>query len=182
VSRIYLVRHGKAAAGWGAHLDPGLDDAGRAQAEEMAKALAPSGPLPLVASPLRRTRETAAALERRWVVAARIEPRVGEIPSPAEDLAGRAEWLRGVMQRRWPQLDATLARWRGAVVEALCAIEEDTCVVSHFIAINVAVGHATGDDRVTSFRPDYCSCTLLEVAAGKLSLIELGAEGSTRVL
>src|SRR5439155_21590840 len=90
VSRIYLVRHGKAAAGWGAHLDPGLDDAGRAQAEEMAKALAPSGPLPLVASPLRRTRETAAALERRWAVAARIEPRVGEIPSPAEDLVGRA--------------------------------------------------------------------------------------------
>ena len=29
------------------------------------------------------------------------------------------------------------------------------CVVfSHFIAINAAVGYATGDDRVVSFRPD----------------------------
>jgi len=91
MSRIYLVRHGRAAADWGSHVDPGLDDVGRTQAEAMASELAPKGPLPLVASPLRRTRETAAALERRWELGARIEPRVGEIPSPVEDLAARAE-------------------------------------------------------------------------------------------
>ena len=126
MSRIYLVRHGRAAADWGSHVDPGLDDVGRTQAEAMASELAPKGPLPLVVSPLRRTRETAAALERRWELGARIEP--------------------------------------------------------HYIAINVAVGHALGDARVTCFRPDYCSCTLLDVADGRLVLIELGAQGATRVL
>src|ERR1700694_1163169 len=118
MSRIYLVRHGRAAADWGAHVDPGLDDVGRAQAEAMAGELAPQGPLPLIASPLRRTRETAAALERRWRIAARIEPRVGEIPSPVEDLAGRGDWLRGIMQRRWPELEEPLQRWGAAVIEA----------------------------------------------------------------
>ena len=33
---IYLVRHGSAAAGFGAHADPGLDDVGRRQAVETA--------------------------------------------------------------------------------------------------------------------------------------------------
>src|SRR5438876_10730367 len=94
MSRIYLVRHGRAAADWGSHVDPGLDDVGRTQAEAMASELAPKGPLPLVASPLRRTRETAAVLERRWELGARIQPPSGEIPSPVEDLAARADWLR----------------------------------------------------------------------------------------
>ena len=35
--RLTLVRHGRAAAGWGDDLDPGLDDLGRAQAESVAK-------------------------------------------------------------------------------------------------------------------------------------------------
>src|SRR5256885_2204958 len=52
MSRIYLVRHGRAAADWGSHEDPGLDEIGRAQAETMANELAPRGPLPLIASPL----------------------------------------------------------------------------------------------------------------------------------
>jgi len=182
MSRIYLVRHGRAAAGWGAHVDPELDAVGRTQAEAMAGELAPKGPLPLIASPLRRTRETAAALERRWEIEARIEPRVGEIPSPVEDLAARAEWLRGIMQCRWPDLAEPLQRWREAVVEALRALSEDTIVVSHYIAINVAVGNALGDPRVTCFRPDHCSCTLLDVVDGRLVLIELGAQGATRVL
>ena len=182
MSRIYLIRHGRAAADWGSHVDPGLDDVGRAQAEAMAGELAPKGPLPLIASPLRRTRETAAALERRWQIGARIEPRVGEIPSPVEDLAGRAEWLRGIMQRRWPELEEPLQRWREAVIEALRALSEDTIVVSHYVAINVAVANALGDPRVTCFRPDHCSCTVLDVVDRRLVLIELGAQAATRVL
>ena len=182
MSRIYLVRHGRAAADWGSHADPGLDDVGRTQAEAMASELTPKGPLPLVASPLRRTRETAAALERRWELGARIEPRIGEVPSPVADLAGRAEWLRGIMQRRWPELDEPLQRWRDAVVEALRELSVDTVVVSHYVAINVAVGTATGDQRVACFRPDYCSCASLDVVDGRLVLIELGAQAATRVL
>src|ERR1700730_10321419 len=97
-------------------------------------------------------------------------------------LAGRAEWLRSVMQRRWPELGEPLQRWRQAVIEALQALSEDTVVVSHYVAINAAVGAALGDERVTCFRPDHCSCTVTEVTDGKLVLVELGAEGATRVL
>jgi broad specificity phosphatase PhoE len=182
MSRIYLVRHGRAAAGWGSHVDPGLDDVGRQQAAQMAQRLVDKGPLPLLSSPLQRTRETAAALERAWHTRMRIEPRVGEIPSPVEDLAARAQWLRGIMPRRWSELDPPLRRWREGVIEALREISEETVVVSHYIAINVAVGAAIGDDRVTCFRPDYCSCTMLDVTDSALHLIERGAEGETRVL
>ena len=48
MARLYLVRHGKAAAGWGADADPGLDEIGRNQAEQMAQGLVGLGPLPLI--------------------------------------------------------------------------------------------------------------------------------------
>jgi broad specificity phosphatase PhoE len=182
MARLYLVRHGKAAAGWDAEPDPGLDETGRAQAEAMAESLASIGPLPLVASPLRRTRETARALERRWHLQARIEPDVAEIPSPIDDLAQRGAWLRDIMQRRWTELDPWLGAWRNRVVAALAAIETDTVIVSHFIAINAALGHALGDDRVILFRPENCSCTVLDVGKDGFRLVERGAEGVTRVL
>ncbi len=54
-------------------------------------------------------------------------------------------------------------------------------MVSHFIAINVAVGNATNDDRVISFRPDNCSRTVLEVIDGTLHLVERGQEAVTEV-
>jgi broad specificity phosphatase PhoE len=55
-------------------------------------------------------------------------------------------------------------------------------LVSHFIPINVAVGHVLGDDRVVCFQPDNCSCTVFEVRDGRLRLAEPGAEAPTRVL
>ena len=70
---ITLVRHGKAAAGW-EDKDPPLDDTGRAQAEAMALAMGDE-PRPLFVSPLRRTRETAAALERLWGIDGRSSSR-----------------------------------------------------------------------------------------------------------
>lgn len=180
--RLYLVRHGKAAAGWDADTDPGLDDLGREQAERRAEALAPLGPLKLISSPLRRARETAAPLERRWNTTARIEPRIAEIPSPVEDLAARSAWLSSVMQQPWSALDPTLQAWRQALLDALAGIREDSVLTTHFIAINVALGHATGDDRVVCFRPENASCTVVETDGTALRLIEAGDEGASRVL
>ena len=94
---IYLVRHGKAAAGFGDHADPGLDDTGREQAAAAATALARLGPLPIFSSPLARAQETAAPLAQRWRVVPVIEPRAAEIPPPTIGL--RARWLSGAMQR-----------------------------------------------------------------------------------
>lgn len=179
--RLHLVRHGKASAGFAEESDPGLDEVGREQAERLAEELAPIGPLPLVVSPLKRTRMTAAPLVRRWGAPSRIEPRVAEVPSPSE-LAARSEWLAALMASRWSEQPAALRQWRGAVVDALKEIEADAVVVSHFIAINVAVGSATGADEVVSFAPDNCSVTVLERRDGELGVVALGRERTTEVL
>jgi len=59
MAKLYLVRHGQAAASWGEDPDPGLNALGHGQAARMAAALAALGPMPIMISPLRRTRETA---------------------------------------------------------------------------------------------------------------------------
>ncbi|HEV2960384.1 MAG TPA: histidine phosphatase family protein [Candidatus Angelobacter sp.] len=177
---VYLVRHGKAAGSWESDLDPGLDDVGREQAEAMAATLTAQGPLPLVTSPLRRTRETAAALERHWGVA-KVDPRIGEIPSPPIAVSRRGEWLRNILQSRWSELDQSIGFWRAQVLNALGELIQDTVVVSHFVAINVAVGHTLKDDRVTCFRPENCSCTVLNIQDEHWKIVVLGVEGESRI-
>lgn len=181
--RLYLVRHGRPDARYDQDIDPGLDDVGREQARAAADALAHVGPLAVVTSPLRRTRETAAAFEQRWGVTARVESAVGEIKSPTDDVAERSAWLGAILrsQRRWGDLDAERREWRDGVVAALVAIGEDAVIATHYIAINVAVGVATGDDRVLNFRPDNCSWTVLESDGTTLRLVELGREAETVV-
>jgi len=179
---LYLVRHGHAAASWEANHDPGLDAQGRDQARSAADVLGRRGPLGLVASPMTRTRETAAPLAEVWGVEPRIEPRVSEIPAPTDALAERGDWLRDITARRWPELDEDLQRWRVEVLDALRELTEDSVVVTHFIAINVAVGAASEDERVVSFQPEHCSVTVLRSGEGGLTLVQRGAEGETRVL
>ncbi len=181
MATIYLVRHGKAAAGFDSHLDPGLDELGRTQAAATADDLAPLGPLPIFSSPLARARQTAAPLAKRWGVRPVIENRVAEIPSPTEDLPERAEWLRGVMADCWSNLDPGLRHWRQAMIACVNSYAEDCVVFCHFVAINVIVGAATGTDELITFRPDNGSVTTIGTDGGRLRLIELGREADTRI-
>jgi broad specificity phosphatase PhoE len=186
VGKLYLIRHGRAAGGWTDDPDPGLDPQGVDQARAMVGVMGPRGPMDLMVSPLLRTRLTAAPLAEEWAVVARVEARIGEIPSPAGpegELASRGAWLGSVMSRRWddPGLSGQLGLWRSDLVAALSGVEGDVAVVSHFVAINAAVGHAIGDARVTVFRPGYCSVTVLDNDGGRLSLVELGGESVTVV-
>jgi broad specificity phosphatase PhoE len=182
MATLYLVRHGRAAAAWDADLDPGLDALGREQAQGLVAQFNSLAPTDLVVSPTARTRETAAPLAAAWQVEPRIEPRVGEIPSPVSGLKERGLWLREIAARAWTQLDEPLRQWRGRALTALAERREDAVVVTHYIAINAAVGAAVGDDRVVNFHPDYCSLTVLRSAAGRLELVRRGAEAATRVL
>ncbi len=43
MAKLYLVRHGKATAGWGMEKDPGLDDLGHAQAKAAALTVSAAG-------------------------------------------------------------------------------------------------------------------------------------------
>jgi broad specificity phosphatase PhoE len=181
MARLYLVRHGRAVAGWDADRDPALDDVGAAQAEAVAERFGATAPFDLVSSPLRRARETAAPLERRWSVTARIEPAVAEIPSPATDLAARGHWLRAAMEGTWTDLGPDDSAWRDTVAATLARLSRDTVIFTHFVAINAAVGHVTADDRLVCFRPDNCSVTTFETRNGGLHLVALGDQAGTEI-
>jgi broad specificity phosphatase PhoE len=178
---ITLVRHGKAAAGW-EDADPPLDATGQAQAEAMAAAMG-STPRPLYVSPLLRTRETAGALERAWDMAAIVDPRVGEVQAPMDGLDERMGWLRGFLGGTYEAAGAHYCAWRDSVLDALRALPDGAVVVTHFVAINAAIGKAWQDDRVTCQPVDNCSMTTIEIdpATDEWRVVELGAAANTKV-
>lgn len=183
MATIYMVRHGRAAAGFGAHRDPGLDDVGREQSIKAARELARMVPqaVPVFTSPLARTRETATPLVAMWEVEPTVEERIAEIPSPTTDLKERAAWLRAVMRGKWTDLEPSLLEWRQAMVAWALAQETNAVAFSHFIAINVLVGAATNAEDLITFAPDNGSITRLDNAGGALKLVELGQQAQTRV-
>jgi broad specificity phosphatase PhoE len=177
MARVYMVRHGRAEAGFGGTMDPALDALGREQAGAVAETLAPLGPLPIVSSPLRRTRETAAPLAALWRVDPVIEHAVAEIPSPkGMSLEERVAWLRSLMGGSWRDVPRDLAEWREQCVATVAAVARDTVIFSHYVAINLIAGAAMRDDRVVVFSPENCSVTVFETDGTRLRLIEKGQE------
>ena len=84
MSTVLLIRHGRTAANASAVLagwSPGvvLDETGTAQAERLAERLRPVPLAALVASPLDRCQQTAAAVAKDREVEVTCEPRVGEV-------------------------------------------------------------------------------------------------------
>jgi len=184
---VHVIRHGKPAATWGgADEDPGLDPIGRAQAEAVAEAILalPERPNRVVSSPLRRCRETAEPLARALGVELIIDPRVGEIPTPAalshED---RPDWLKRAFEGRWDEIQGDLdyVAWTQGVAAALRDYP-GAAVFSHFVALNAAVGVATGQAEVVAFRPDHCSRTVFEIDGDRLILVTKGREAQSQVL
>lgn len=182
--RLYLIRHGEPSGNWGqsADPDPGLTELGRKQAEGAGERLAKTPPKLIVSSPLRRARETAIPLARTMGVEVTIAEAVAEIPTPASiALAQRADWLRQLMSGEWGAADTSLQTWRDGVVAYLTGLPDDTAIFSHFVAINVALGAAIGDDRVVCFRPAHASVTVLETKGRAIALVELGETADTAV-
>lgn len=189
MARLYLIRHGRPSSTWGGHDDdPGLDDAGRAQAEAARDWLlsrpGDERPSRVVSSPLRRCRETAQPTAEALGVTAEIDVSVGEIPTPrALTPEQRGPWLRASMQGTWAAIEGDLDydAWRGEIVRSLLA-RGNTAVFSHYVAINAVVSRLTGVDSVLAFRPDHCSITVLDTDGVTLRLVEQGAEATTAVL
>jgi broad specificity phosphatase PhoE len=182
MTRAYLVRHGRAAAGWSVDPDPPLDDLGVQQAVAVADRLAPLGPLPILTSPLLRCRQTSRPLAEQWRIEPRVEDLVAEIPSPdGVEMADRVDWLRTAMAGTWAELGSRYTDFRDGVVAFLGALQQDTVVFSHFVAINAAIGSALGDDRLVLRSLDNCSVTILECVSGRLQLVESGHEADTLI-
>jgi broad specificity phosphatase PhoE len=180
--KIVLVRHGDAAAGWSDDLDPGLSDLGHEQARAVADALAGLGSRPIVTSPMRRCRESAAPLAHRWAVTPTIDERVGEIKAPDHDVSTRGPWLADVLGRRWTDLPLDQQAWREEVLAGLLSLTDDAVVFTHFVAINVAIGAATADGRVVCRRIANCSTAVFDSDGETLMLLEAPAEAETEVL
>ena len=187
MTRLYLVRHGRAAAGWNVDPDPSLDEVGHRQATRVAEVLEKVGPLAIVSSPLVRCQQTARHLAERWNSEVHLEPGVGEIPSPPDHtMETRVEWLREAMRGTWLDVSRTSGEqylaYRDNVVRTIRQMTTDTVIFSHFIAINVVIGAALGDDRLVIASLDNCSVTEVVVGDdGKLSIDEIGREADTLI-
>jgi broad specificity phosphatase PhoE len=184
LATLYLVRHAKPASTYGDSIDPGLDATGNAQAIRAADELKNlPHRLPVYTSPLRRCRETAKPLADLWGVQPAVLAEIGEVPSPPLSLKERQEWLRNAMASDWANLQASApagspdyAAWRAALLGAVRAMAGDAVIFSHFIAINVVVGAASGSEQVLSFRPDHASVTVVDVGDDGISIRALGRE------
>jgi len=174
MTRLLLVRHAAAAASGDDHDDPGLSAAGQRQAAQLPARLAVGAGTALVSSPLTRARATAAPLAARLGSPVRVDADLGEIPTPPGERASRGAWLRRLFECRWADVDPAVADWRHRVLGALARLDVDTVVVTHFVAINVAVGAATRQEQVSCCSPTNCSVTELAQTGGVLTLVEAG--------
>jgi len=187
VTRLYLVRHGRAAAGWNVDPDPSLDEIGHRQASGVADVLEKLGPLKVVSSPLMRCQQTARHLAERWNCEVHVEPGVGEIPSPSDHtMETRVKWLREAMRGTWNDVAETSGEqylaYRDNVVRTIRQMTTDAVIFSHFIAINVVIGAALGDDRLVIASLDNCSVTEVVVGpGGRLAIDEIGREADTLI-
>lgn len=182
MTRLTLVRHARPSASWGEAADAGLGTEGVEQAERVAEALGAGTPRPIVTSPMRRARETAAPLAAAWRVEPEVRPSVGEIPSPPElDQGARVRWLHDTIGGAWDDTSDVIRAWRSELLASLAAFDTDVVVFTHFVAINAAVGAARRDARVLSCAPDHASVTELEARDGELTLVRLGHEARIEI-
>jgi broad specificity phosphatase PhoE len=180
--RLYLVRHGRATAGWDTDPDPEIDELGKVQAATVVRRLGPLGPLSLVSSPLLRCQMTARPLADAWSVEPVVSPMVAEIPSPeGVPMGERTQWLRQAMAGTWAELGERYTRYRDGVRSYLAGLDGDTVVVSHFVAINVVIGACCDDDRIVIRRLDNGSITTVDVDGGRFELVEGGDEADTLI-
>lgn len=183
MTRVYMVRHGRAAAGWDTAVDPSLDELGTKQARQVASSLSALGGMQIVSSPLARCRETAAPLASMWNVEVVVEPKVSEIPSPVGySMESRVGWLRAAMQGTWSDLDPLYSDYRNAAFDFVASLKSDTVIFSHFVAINAILGKALGDDRVLIDSLDNCSVTQFTAdGVGNLHVVERGRQADTLI-
>jgi len=172
---MILVRHGQTP--WNLHFgatrvdpglpDPGLTELGRAQARASAERLATEDIALIVASPYRRTLETADIIEARLGVPVTIEAMVRERAGYSCDegtLCSElgARWPRydfsGLPDRWWPDLGEPedLLHRRCRDFSARMAIRPDwhrVVVVTHWGVIRALTGMKVGNGEHVRFDP-----------------------------
>ncbi len=170
---LYVVRHGRVASSPIDPDDPELSAEGQSQAASVAQQLRTRlpGKLPILTSPLRRCRETAAPLCEIWGVEPVVEPRIAEVPGPPPAALPREEWLRRALVAEWPELielgqtlqagyDSTLASWRAGRPRGGAGMPARRRDFFAFCAGQCAdrTCHSLGPGRLLSARSHFSDC------------------------
>ena len=182
--KIYFIRHGQAAATWDQDEDPPLSPLGQQQAEQVSLSLLNTIPnldeIQIISSPIKRAFQTAQPFVQACQKPLSIEKAVSEIPSAIENVSERMPWLLSIMQDRWQNLGHGLLSWRQQCLDYLSSLEKDSVIFSHYIAINVAIGHCQKTDEVICYRPDNTSIHIFENKP-HLQIISLGKQAITKI-
>ena len=188
---IYLIRHGKASAGWDT-MDPNLDIKGKKQSKKIAIKLSnlAKEPFDIFSSPLKRCIETAKPFSEITKKKIKIEDKVIEIPSPIKNLKQRVIWLKRVLPLTWEELIADKETnvskidyflWRENILKFFLSLNKDTFIFTHYLVINSIVSYLRKSDKVVFFNPDNTSLTHLSLSTKKLKIVSLGNEASTLI-
>ena len=89
-------------------------------------------------------------------------------------------WLMNVMQEEWQNLSPLLNDWRQACIDYIGSLQHDSVIFSHYIAINVIIGHCQKSDKVITYHPDNCSIHHFDNTP-ELHIIELGKQANTKI-
>lgn len=186
---VYLVRHGESV--WNSQqriqgqADPALSIRGRRQAQAVARRLRRVAADRLIASPLRRARQTAEAIARAKRCRVEMQPALAEIalgewegltPTMVDRRyrGGYQRWLAAPSTTRVPGAEA-IGAFRRRVVRAFDRLIEQSngaqslCVVTHggvITAILADVWRADFDQLLIRLRLDNTGLTVLEVGSG----------------
>ena len=180
--KIYLVRHGQAAASWQVSDDPGLSELGHQQAAATAKQLAGkvAPNVQLVSSPLLRARETALPLASSLGAEVSIVEAFREIPTPVPRNE-RQDWLKSVARQSWSEQPGMVREWQQLLMHQLRQIRQPAVVFTHFMVLNAIVSALSANDKMVCFLPDNASVTTLQWSDESLRVIELGQQLRTVV-
>jgi broad specificity phosphatase PhoE len=171
---LIVVRHGRTEANAsgllvGRRLDPGLDELGARQARALAEAL-PSGAR-VISSPLRRARETAAALGRPVEVDERwIEVDYGELDgTPLRDVPATLWSAWRADPSFAPPGGESLADLGQRVAPACAdlvtaAADGDVVVVTHVSPVKAALAWALGVGPEVSWRAFVAPASITRIA------------------
>lgn len=170
---LIVARHGRTPANAAGQLlgrlDPGLDDLGRAQAAAIATAV-PSDAR-VISSPLRRCRETAAAITADIEIDDRlIEIAYGELEGvPVSDVPAET-WRAWRSDSGWAppggeSHDQLAARvWSVLDEHSAEAADRDIVLISHVSPIKAALAWALGVGIEVSWRSFVAQASILRIA------------------
>jgi broad specificity phosphatase PhoE len=120
---------------------------------------------------MRRARETAQPIADSLGAPIHIVEEVAEVFDRMMSISERRRMLAPFLSGRWSQQAERLQGWRDRLLAKLVELgQEPTIVVSHLVAISVAIGASTEDDRITPCALANASITTVEVRSGRLVL------------